>query len=362
MHVHRRRTAEGGYSLIELMIVITTMLFILAAVSKLLRDSINISNTTYEMTDAQQSLRTAQEYIGRDLIHAGDGLDGINNIQVPQAFVLSYLARNVVSDPLRPGYVNLPLVASDSTVPAAISVLGANPAVTVLANSDRLTMLALDRTFAPTIAVPAGTITGFGATISMLPADAARLTVGEIYCFTSATGAAFGAITAITPAGARVNVSFAAANSYSLNNPVAGGPLNRIGAGNAAGASTQAVSLMRVRIIHYYVNSKKEFVKRVYGVAGSGFTDSLVAEHITNLKFRYLLAPSSTDDTVQQPVVQLTDNDQQIRVRQIETSITAETTHPISYRSNVRPQTTMLTVTAIRDLQFRLAQQPQAGG
>jgi hypothetical protein len=344
------------------MIVITTMLFILAAVSKLLRDSINISNTTYEMTDAQQGLRNAQEYIGRDLIHAGDGLDGINNIQVPQAFVQSYLARNVVNDPLKPGYVNLPLVASDSTVAGTVAVLGSTPAVNVLANTDRLTMLALDRTFAPSIAIPAGFITGNGATVSVLPADAARLAVGEIYCFTSATGAAFGAITAITPAGARVNLSFAATTtSYSLNNPVATGPLNRVGAGNGAGTSTQAVSLMRVKIIHYYVNSKKEFVKRVYGVAGAGFTDSLIAEHITNLKFRYLLAPSSIDDTVQQPVTQLTDNDQQIRVRQIETSMTAETTHPINYRSNARNTTTMLTVTAIRDLQFRLAQQPQSG-
>jgi type II secretory pathway pseudopilin PulG len=359
MHIHRRRTAEGGYSLVELLVVISTMLFILAAVSKLLRDSINISNTTYEMTDAQQNLRTAQEYINRDLLHAGDGLDGINNIQVPQAFVLAYLARNVVNDPLKPGYVNLPLVASDSTVPANIAVLGSAPAVTVLTNTDRLTMLALDRTFTPTIAIPAGFITGLGATISLLPADAARLTVGEVYCFTSASGAAFGAITAMAPVGARVNVSFAVANSYSLNNPVATGPLNRVGAGNGAGTSTQAVSMMRVKIIHYYVNSKKEFVKRVFGVAGSGFSDSLIAEHITNLKFRYLLAPTATGGVVQQPIAQLTDNDQQIRVRQIETSMTAETTHPVRYNSTARHETTMLTVTAIRDLQFRLAQQPQ---
>lgn len=360
MHAHPKRPAESGYSLIELMIVITTMLFILAAVSNLLKDSIKISNTTYEMTDAQESLRSSQEYIVRDLAHAGDGLNGINNIQVTQGFVLNYLSRNIINDPLKPGgHMNLPMVSSDASVPANIAVIGSNPATTVLTSSDRVTVLALDQSFTPTINIAAGAITNFGATVRVTPADAARLNVGEIYCFTSASGAAFGTITATAPVAGNVNLSFAAANSYLINNPVAAGPINQVGAGNGAGTSTQAVSMMRVKIIHYYVNSRKELYKRVYGVAGAGYTDSMVAEHIANMKFRYLLAPSSTDDTVQQPVVQLTDSDQQIRTRQIEASITAETMHAINYKTATRDQTTSITVTAIRDLQFRLAQQPQ---
>lgn len=362
MQPHTKRVAEGGFSVIEILVVLSVSMVVLSAVFMLFKNSLTISNTTFELTDAQENVRTAHEYINRDLILAGDGLNSINNIQVAQGFVLNYLSRNVVAGtPV--GYVNLPVVSSDADVPGTIAVAGSSPAANVLGGTDRITILTLDYTFTPSITIASGAITGYGATMTMAATDAARLNVGEIYCFVSQSGAAFGTITAITTSGSTSTVSFANTTAaYGLNQPSTTGPLNLVGAGNASGVSTQAVSMIRVKIIHYYVNSRNELVKRIFGVAGAGFTDNLVAEHITDLSFRYILGSTNTNGTVQQPTNQLTTSTQQVAVRQIETSVTGETTHVTNFQTNTRSAYTMITTAGIRTLQFRLAQQPQSGG
>lgn len=362
MHRQTKRVSESGFSLIELMIVMIVMLIVMGAIFTLMKSSLDTSNATYELTDSQENLRIAHEYLNRDIIAAGDGLNGINNIQVAQGFVNAYLAQTIVTDPTKPGYVNLPILASDYNVPGTVVVAGANPATNVLGGTDRITILAVDSTFTPSISIAAGGITSYGATVKVAASDGNRLQVGEIYCFTSQSGAAFGAITAISTAGATSTLSFSSASSYGLNQPVSTGPINLAGAGNASGISTQAVSIMRVKIIHYYINSSKQLCKRVFGVAGAGFTDNLVAEHITDLSFRYILGLTNADGSVQQPVNQLTTSPQQVAVRQVETSITAETTHPTNFQNSTHAQQTMTTTASVRNLQFRQAQQPQSGG
>lgn len=355
MHSQTKRVSEGGFSLIELMIVMIVMMIVLGAVFSLMKSSINISNATYELTETRENLRISHEYMNRDIITAGDGLNGLNNIQVTQGFVTNYLARNVVADATRPGYVNLPLISSDANVAGTVAVAGSAPAVNVLAGTDRITILAADSGFSPAITIATGTITGFGATITMAAADGNRLAVGEIYCFTSQTGAAFGRITGINTVGAASTVSFVAAGSLGLNQPGATGPIQFVGAGNGAGISTQSVSMRRVKMIHYYVNDRKELVKRVYGVAGAAFTDNLVAEHVTGLSFRYILG-LNPNGTVQQPVSQMTNGTQQIAVRQVEIKIKAETTHATNFQTSTRAQDEMITTASIRNLQFRQAQ------
>ena len=74
MHVNSKRNSQAGYSVIEMMIAATVMLVLTGAVVSLLKNSIMVATTSYELTDAQESLRTAQEYINHDLMNAGDGL------------------------------------------------------------------------------------------------------------------------------------------------------------------------------------------------------------------------------------------------------------------------------------------------
>jgi hypothetical protein len=344
----------------ELMIVMAVMLLVMGSAFSFMKSAISVSNATYELTEAQENLRTAHEYISRDILTAGDGLNGISSIQVAQAFVNNYLAKNVIPDPSKPGYVNLPIVGSDANVPGTtvVNMLGATPPVNVLANTDRITMLALDPTFVP-IPLGIGTILANGLTVRIAAVDLPRFTVGEIYCFTSQSGAAFGTVTAVNP-GAPPSLTFDSPGSFGLNQPGLTGPLKLIGAANPAGVSTQPATLQRVKIINYYVNSRKEFVRRVYGVPGASYVDNLIAEHVTNLKFRYILGSSNPNGSVQQPVSQLTNSTQEVAVRFIETTLTAETTHPVNFLTGARAQSSMITTTSIRNMQFRQARQPKA--
>jgi Tfp pilus assembly protein PilW len=349
---------EAGFSMAELIVATTLLVVVTGAVFALMRDSLKVSTTTYEMTDAQESLRTAQEYINRDLVNTGDGLNSINRILVPQNFVTNYLAVNPVTDPATPNIVNLPLLQSDNDVPANTVIPGTNPATTVRANpllTDRLSMLETDPNFTP-IALPANAINSAGTTITISPADASRFSTGEVYFLTSSAGATFGTITSLggidTPTPILL---FSGGDSLELNIPGDGGLINTVSAGG-----TLATSLCRMQIIHYFINSNGLLIRRAFGVRGAAYRDSVIAEHVLSLQFRYFLNLRGADGKILQPVSQLTSSTQQLAVRQAEVTVTTETPHVIS--TMVKQQLTMTTSTSVRNMQFRQAQQPTSGG
>jgi hypothetical protein len=121
-----------------------------------------------------------------------------------------------------------------------------------------------------------------------------------------------------------------------------------------------------MQIVHYFVNSNGLLTRRVFGVSGAGFTDSIIAEHVTNLQFRYVVNLADANGFVQQPVTRLINTDQQFAVRQVECTTTTETVHFVGTQntngvlSATRQQLTMTTSTSVRNLQFREALQPQA--
>src|SRR5689334_15729752 len=117
-------TKQDGFSIVEMLVVLTIMLVALGAVFALFRDSLRISSTTYEMTDAQEGLRIAQEYISRDLMSAGDGTAGISNIMLPDSFVTTYLTLKPIVNSGNPGYDNVGILTSDYQVPGTTVVAG----------------------------------------------------------------------------------------------------------------------------------------------------------------------------------------------------------------------------------------------
>src|SRR5678816_1930037 len=84
-----------GFSIAELVVAMAVMGVITGAIFALMRDSLKVGTTTYEMTDAQQSLRNSQEYVNRDLINVGDGLNSITRILVPRLSLIH------ISEPTR---------------------------------------------------------------------------------------------------------------------------------------------------------------------------------------------------------------------------------------------------------------------
>ena len=351
---NRKVNRQAGFSLVELVISMGVMTIITAAAFALIGGSIRFTNATFHMTDAEQTMRTAHEIINRDLTTAGNGLRGVSTIKVPRAFVANYLT--LTPDPTDPNYVNLALVVSDDSVPGTTAVLQSNPARNVLGGSDRLTMLTQDTAFQPTVSLLAGKITSSGSNTNLLitAADIGRFQVGEIYAITTQIGLAFGVITSIDT----ITNTLVMSNGdlYGINQTGAGTPINTISM-IVAGLSTQAASIMRMQLIHYYVDASNLLVRRVFGVRGVGFVDSVIAEHVTNLQFRYLLNKTDPNGFVAQPVRLVTAADQ-LSVREVETTLTVETVRAVNAVTNTnngRQGLTTTTATTVRNLQFRKA-------
>ena len=360
----------------ELLVVVAVMAVVTGAVVALMKDGMKVSNTTYELVNAQESLRTAHEYINRDVTQTGDGLKNVSPILIPKLFVTTYLTKNTFLNtlPTNANVVEMGLVTSDNNVPSGTAVTGSNPSVNVFTDTrtnpvtatDRITVLANDANFNQSmgaISVNASGIdtSGTAVRIQVPTADFNRVNFqnGEIYFITSQAGGTFATLTGTQPGGTP-RLLFDVNDTYNLNTQ---GLLNGI-VGMSAGVGTNNITLMRMRIIHYYVNSNNLLVRRIFGVSGSGFTDNVIAEHVTNLQIRYTINPTSASSSVPQPVAQITDAIQLKAIRQAEFVITTETAHNISNQNvngtvTAQPQPlTMTTNVSIRNMQFREATQP----
>jgi len=346
------RPDQSGFSMIELMVALTVMLIVVAAVFSLARDSMKVAATTYELTDAQQNMRTAQEFINRDLINAGDGLESISNIRVPLAFVTSYVTLNPVTDPSTPGIINLGIFTTDNNVPANTAVTGAVPAMTIRAGTDRQTILEIDPAFLfnslSTIGLAPAAISPSGNSITIPAGDPmTAFTVGEFYFLTSSAGAAFCTITSINVSSRKLY--FVASDPYGLNQP---GAIGNIWA--TSGGSALATSLQRMRIIQYYVTSTGLLMRRVFGVPGIAFRESMIAEHVVDVQFTYsLITTDAFGNVTPSSTTALTTSAQQLAVRQVEVRVTVETPHVI--QNGLRQSLTMTTSTSVRNMQFRQA-------
>jgi type II secretory pathway pseudopilin PulG len=367
MHSNSTLKNEQGFTILEMIISLTIMILILGAVMTLANRAISIATVTYELTDAQESLRTAQEFINRDLMSAGDGLKNLSNIPITKTFVQNYLTRNPVVDPLNPtaSWVTLGILTTDNDVPASQVVYGldptvpTNPLVYVRSTpnlTDRQTILEIDPDFTP-VALLAPAIDATGSTITIADTDVGRFTAGEIYFITSTAGGTFVTLTNVvdTPLVTTSALSVASGDKFGLNVTglkAAGGRLSTI-----TNNGTLATSLQRMRMIHYYVNADGMLMRRVFGVKGVGFRESAIADHVVSVQFLYSLAPDD-NGVIVAPVNRLSDGDMQIAVRQVEVTVTVETPHAVS--KGQRQTISSTTSTSVRNMQFRQALQPKA--
>src|SRR5438270_1666866 len=309
---------DEGFSMLELMIALTVMLVLAGASIALMRDSLKVAVATYELTDAQEALRTAQEYVNRDLINAGDGLNSLSNIHVTSNFKTNYISKDTSVDVDHFG-----ILTSDDNVPAGTTILGASPATTVRSTpnvTDRISILARDASFNNGAPVTPVSVDSTGTNIQVAAGEESKFVTGEVYFLSSSAGATFCTITSITGVGTTTpKLVFANGDTFGLNVTGTTGLVRTIANGGAT-------SLVRMQIIHYYVNSNGLLMRRVFGVKGTGFTESPIAEHIVALQFRYVLDMVDGSGYVVQPTRQLTST-QQTATRQVEVTVTAETPH-----------------------------------
>jgi prepilin-type N-terminal cleavage/methylation domain-containing protein len=344
MNQRTARRNQDGFSLVELMVAITVMGIVVGAVFSLVRDSMKVASSTYELTDAQENLRTAQEIINRDLMCAGEGLKSISTIRAPATFATGFITATPVVTSA--GIVNLGIITTDNNVAAGTAVPQASPAATIRTSTDRQTIMEIDPSFE---AVSPTAITSTGGTVTLSATDyaAGNFVAGEIYFLTSSLGGTFGAITSVDSTNKKLN--FASGDTYGLNLAGAGGHINFISTGG-----TLPTSLMRMKMIQYYVNSNGMLMRRVFGVPGRGFRESIVAEHVVNVQFTYyLVTVDSSGNVTPSSTASLTTSQQQLGVRHVEVKVTVETPH--SLQNGSKQQMTMTTSTSVRNMQFRQA-------
>jgi hypothetical protein len=114
-------------------------------------------------------------------------------------------------------------------------------------------------------------------------------------------------------------------------------------------------SLRRVNIINYFVDADSRLIRRVFGVQNAGFIDSVIAEHIVTLQFRYILEPSADGTIFEQPISSLQPN-QASRVRMIEPNISVETAYAL--QDGQKRQVEGTTQVGVRNIQFLKAPVP----
>jgi Tfp pilus assembly protein PilW len=350
----QRSPSEAGFSLVELMVAMGVMVTLTAIVMTFMSDSIKLSTVTNEMTEAQQNLRTAQDFISRDIVAVGDGMEDIKAPRMTKAFLNGYLTKAPAADNNATLGV-LGIVTSDDQVPAGttVPVPSAGTTLTLLGGTDRLTIMKADPNFngGATISLPPGSVTNTGQTVTLpTGTNMTQFTIGDIYFFTSGAGSAFGAVTAVNVAG-RI-LSFTSGDRYGINQASATGPISVV-----VGGGTKASSMMRMLVITYFVDSTGLLMRRVMGVGGgTGLTDTVVAEHVANLQFRYLLDQTDADGNVVAPVTKLATETDQGDVRQVEMTVATETAHAI-VKGN-KPQISMTGSMSVRGMQFNQHLQP----
>jgi type II secretory pathway pseudopilin PulG len=348
-----RSQSQGGFSLLELLVVMGIMMILTATIMMLMNSSLKASTVTNEMTDAQQNLRTAQEMISRDLMAAGDGMQDIKAPRLPKSFMDSYLSSSTVKDSSNALLGVMGVLTSDDQVPTKTNLPLTSPVVKVLSSTDRFSIMQMDPTFnkGATIGLGSGAITSYGKFVT-LPAgtDMTQFKVGDIYFFSSSKGAAFACVTTVDASTRLLTFATAGATLAAINQPDTDGPMNAVIAG---GSST----MLRMLVINYFVDENNLLRKRVFGVGGGlGYTDTVVAEHVTDMQLRYILGSSDTKGNVTQPTTTLATETDQGSVRQVEVTLTTESAHAVV--NGKKQSITVMAGTSIRNMQFNQALKP----
>ena len=366
MHRNFQPNRDAGYSLLELLVSLGVMLILTAAAFSLVGGSIRFANSAYYMTDAEESLRAAHEIINRDLTSAGDGLKSIGSIKVPKNFARTFVTRTTLEDASDPNHHPLGLLSSEDAIPVSTAVPLAAAGTNFLPNSDRISMVTQDRDFngGNAVSVAAGkivftasdTIIDVGTSINLFQS-------GEIYAVISGSSAAFGIISANGIDTVNKKITMSNGDAFGLNETGALAPIAQaVGQQTVAGVTSNQnpASIVRLQMIQYYVTDTKMLMRRVFGIQGGGFTETPVAEHVTNLQFRYQTNVSDANHFATQPVTSITSGLQQSNLREVETTIGVETVHAVNKMTNANAtdstngkqtiQTT--TATTVRNLQF----------
>jgi len=282
---------DKGFTMLELVIAMTIFMLVTGSIWGVLRIAQQGRSVTNQNVALAKNLRMALNVIGRDTYNAGFGYPLKNSVILPD---------NRVST-----LIGIP-VDNDTTVDRVPPVMAGNN-VTInnyntVANTrtDQVTFLFRDSTFnlvgtgsdlvSTPVNINAPTTTGGGIDeIVPLSGSNAACRVNDIYLVTGNSGSALGLSTALNGTTA---VRFANGDVLGFNQTGVGGPLRGI---------TLPASMMRVKLVTYFVASngtltRREFANVAPASPAVAFADEPLVYNVENFQIKYIMDDGTVSD------------------------------------------------------------------
>jgi prepilin-type N-terminal cleavage/methylation domain-containing protein len=315
---------HAGFSLIELVIAMTVFLIVTGAIWGVMNVAQKGRAAINEKVDLGKSSRVGMNLLGRDTYNAGYAYPLGNTVVLPDNRISSLLLIPNDFDATRDTVP--PIIAGNNTTLNTYTTL---PNV----RTDQVTFLFKDPTFNLVTGVggnvvsqplninAATTVNGIDEIVPISGSNAA-CRVNDIYLINGNTGSALGLATGL----GTNTVQFSNGDVLGLNQTGVGGPLRGI---------TTPASMLRVKMVTYFVTAGGVLTRREYAnvppaTPAVGFVDEPLVYGVEDFQIRYVLDDGTITDNPSAGVdgIPGTTDDQQAmlaRVRQVRYTITVRT-------------------------------------
>lgn len=282
---------EKGFSIMEVIIAMTIFMIVTASIWGVLRVASQSRGVTNQQVQLAKNVRMALNVIGRDTYNAGFGYPLRNTVVLPDNRISTLIGIPNDYD------------TSRDTVPPIIAgndVNLDNYNTTANTRTDQITFLFKDSTFNP-VPTPAGTnsvstpvninapTTTTGGIDEIVPLSGSNSVcrVNDIYLITGNTGSALALATALNGTTA---VQFSNGDLLGINQAGSSGPLRT--------AITLPASMVRVKMVTYFVTSDGTLTRREFGnvTPAVAFVDEPLVYNVDNFQIRYIMDNGTVSD------------------------------------------------------------------
>jgi type IV pilus assembly protein PilW len=314
---------EAGFSLVELIVSMTVFLIVTGAVWGVMNVAQKSRSVVNQKVDLGKSSRVGMNLLGRDTYNAGYAYPLGNTVILPDNRISALLLIPNDFDSTRDTVP--PIIAGNGTT---LNTYNPDPNIW----TDQVTFLFKDPTFnlvgspgrqvsQPLNINAATTVNGIDEIVPISGSNAA-CRINDIYLISGNTGSALGLATGL----GTTTVQFSNGDVLGLNQTGTGGPLRGI---------TTPASMLRVKMVTYFVTASGVLTRREYANVppaspAVGFVDEPLVYGVENFQIRYVLDDGMITDNPSAGVDGLpgTPDDQQAilaRVRQVRYTLTVRT-------------------------------------
>ncbi len=288
-HRKHRSHSQRGFSLIELMVSMALFLIVSSAVWGVLRIALNSRKAVSKKVDVAKTVRVALNTLGRDTFNAGYGYPLGNTVVLADNRITTLLG--IPND----------VDTSRDTVPPIIAgnqVTVDNYNNTPNTRTDQVTFLFKDNSFnvsgsgATAISLPlninAATTNGSGIDeIVPISGSNSACRVNDLYLITGNSGSTLAVATALSGTN---KVQFSNGDILGMNLAGSGGPLRAV---------TTPASIIRVKMVTYFVATDGTLTRREFANNGAGtaaYTDVPLVYNVEDFQIRYVMNDGSLSD------------------------------------------------------------------